>query len=58
MNALQIKVNEIPKLLTDCNITKPNLLSELEDGYKEMVGNGYFLEHIQVDQEIERMKNN
>ncbi|MDQ0224585.1 septation ring formation regulator EzrA [Metabacillus niabensis] len=56
LNALQIKVNEIPKLLTDCNITKPNLLSELEDGYKEMVGNGYFLEHIQVDQEIERMK--
>lgn len=56
LDALQIKVNEIPKLLTDCNITKPNLLSELEDGYKEMVGNGYFLEHIQVDQEIERMK--
>ncbi|PAD66601.1 septation ring formation regulator EzrA [Bacillus sp. 7586-K] len=56
LNALQIKVNEIPKLLTDCNITKPNLLSELEDGYKEMVGNGYFLEHIQVVQEIERMK--
>jgi len=56
LDALQIKVNEIPKLLTDCNISKPNLLSELEDGYKEMVGNGYFLEHIQVDQEIERMK--
>lgn len=56
LDALQIKVNEIPKLLTDCNITKPNLLSELEDGYKEMVGNGYFLKHIQVDQEIERMK--
>lgn len=52
---LQVKTNDIPKLLTECNITLPNLLNELEEGYKEMVGNGYYLEHIQVEIEIDKI---
>ncbi|OAS88770.1 MULTISPECIES: septation ring formation regulator EzrA [Metabacillus] len=55
LDILQDKINEIPKLLTECNITLPNLLSELEEGYKEMKGNGYYLEHIQVELEIEKI---
>lgn len=55
LDFLQDKINEIPKLLTECNITLPNLLNELEEGYKEMIGNGYYLEHIQVEVEIEKI---
>ncbi|MGM0874920.1 MAG: septation ring formation regulator EzrA [Bacillota bacterium] len=55
LDFLQDKINDIPKLLTECNITLPNLLNELEEGYKEMIGNGYYLEHIQVEVEIEKI---
>jgi septation ring formation regulator len=55
LDILQDKINDIPKLLTECNITIPNLLNELEEGYKEMKGNGYYLEHIQVEVEIEKI---
>ncbi|MGM7720833.1 septation ring formation regulator EzrA [Metabacillus sp. Hm71] len=54
LDLLQEKINEIPKLLTECNITLPNLLSELAEGYKEMKANGYYLEHIQVEAELEK----
>ncbi|KKI91666.1 hypothetical protein WQ54_13660 [Bacillus sp. SA1-12] len=54
LDLLQEKINEIPKLLTECNITLPNLISELAEGYKEMKANGYYLEHIQVEAELEK----
>ncbi|MDQ0231058.1 septation ring formation regulator EzrA [Metabacillus malikii] len=56
LDTLQVKIEEIPKLLTECNITLPNTLTELADGYKEMAQSGYFLEHIQVNQELNRLR--
>lgn len=55
LNILQEKIHNIPKLLTECNLTLPNLVSELEDGYKEMKENGYYLDHIQVETEIKKV---
>jgi septation ring formation regulator len=55
LDRLQNKINDIPKLLTECNITIPNLLKELEEGYNDMVDNGYYLDHLQVDVEIEKI---
>ncbi|APH04070.1 septation ring formation regulator EzrA [Bacillus weihaiensis] len=56
LDVLQHKINEIPKLLTECNVTIPNLVSELEDGYNEMIATGYYLEHLQIDVEIKKIK--
>ncbi|WP_226667012.1 septation ring formation regulator EzrA [Metabacillus litoralis] len=56
LDSLQIKIDDIPKLLTECHTTIPNLLNELEDGYKEMVATGYYLEHLQVEEEISKIR--
>ncbi|TXC90230.1 septation ring formation regulator EzrA [Metabacillus litoralis] len=56
VDTLQVKIDEIPKLLTECHTTIPNLLHELEDGYKEMIATGYYLEHLQVDEEIRKVR--
>ncbi len=58
LDVLQHKMNEIPKLLTECTITIPNLVNELKEGYKEMVKAGYYLEHIQLDLELEKINGN
>lgn len=57
LDVLQEKMNELPKLLTECSVTIPNLVNELKEGYKEMVASGYYLEHIQLDLEIEKINN-
>jgi len=45
----------IPNLLMECQSTLPSQLDELRDGYKEMLSQGYVLEHIQVETEVERI---
>ncbi len=58
LDILQYKMDEIPKLLTECTISIPNLVNELKDGYKEMKEAGYYLEHIQLDLEIDKIDTN
>lgn len=50
------KMQVIPKLLNECETGLPIALSELKDGYQEMVQQGYHLEHLQFEQEINRLE--
>lgn len=45
----------IPDFLVDCHSTIPSQLSQLKDGYNEMKEQGYILDHIQVEKEVERI---
>ena len=36
----------IPNILLECQTMIPSLLVELQDGYSEMISQGYRLEHI------------
>jgi len=58
LDVLQYKMDEIPKLLTECTVTIPSLVNELNDGYKEMKEAGYYLEHIQLDMELDKINTN
>ena len=40
----------IPDLLVECHSTIPFQLSELQEGYKEMLTQGYILDHAQVEE--------
>ncbi|WP_066311215.1 septation ring formation regulator EzrA [Bacillus sp. FJAT-29814] len=46
----------IPQLLIECQSLLPNQLSDVLSGYKEMLEQGYYLEHIHVDKEINRLQ--
>jgi septation ring formation regulator len=52
MKAIAYKMESIPKLTTDCENILPSQLSELEAGYTEMKEQGYILEHIEVEKEV------
>ena len=45
----------IPNLLNECQSIIPTLLIELHDGYREMISQGYRLEHISIEKEKERI---
>lgn len=45
----------IPTLLNECQTAIPNSLNELNFGYKEMVSQGYMLDHISLESESERI---
>lgn len=52
----QAKMEAIPSLMVDCQSKIPSELEELKDGYKEMLEQGYLLDHLQIDKEIERLE--
>ena len=56
LSQLQINMDDIPTLLSECQTTLPNQLNELQDGIKQMDEQGYILDHIQVTKEIDRIK--
>ena len=45
----------IPNLLNECQSIIPTLLVELHDGYREMISQGYRLEHISIENEKARI---
>ena len=45
----------IPNLLNECQSIIPTLLVELHDGYREMISQGYRLEHISIEKEKARI---
>lgn len=45
----------IPDLLVECHSTIPFQLSELQEGYKEMLTQGYILDHVQVEEKTEEI---
>ncbi|QNG60921.1 septation ring formation regulator EzrA [Bacillus sp. PAMC26568] len=52
---LLAKIDDIPKLLSECQTVIPNQLAELAEGYQEMLDNGFHLKHIQLGAELEKM---
>ncbi|MEQ2527031.1 septation ring formation regulator EzrA [Bacillaceae bacterium CLA-AA-H227] len=50
------KLEIIPELLLECQSKIPSQLQELKEGHDEMVKQGYILDHIQLDKEIERIE--
>ena len=48
-------MDSIPNLLNECQSIIPNLLVELMEGYREMLSQGYVLDHILVGREKERI---
>lgn len=56
LSHLQGKVDEIPKLLSQCQTVIPQQLQELRQGYEEMKDKGYPLNHIDIDQELKSIQ--
>ncbi|MDR7000541.1 septation ring formation regulator EzrA [Neobacillus niacini] len=46
----------IPQLLIEVQSILPAQLSDVHDGFKEMAQQGYYLEHIQLEQEIKALE--
>ncbi|MDR4948872.1 septation ring formation regulator EzrA [Neobacillus cucumis] len=46
----------IPQMLIECQSLLPNLLSDCLEGHREMIDQGYYLEHIGVENEIKRLE--
>ncbi|WML45669.1 septation ring formation regulator EzrA [Neobacillus sp. PS3-40] len=42
----------IPQLLIECQSNLPSQLSDVREGFREMEQQGYYLEHVQVENEI------
>lgn len=49
-------MEQIPNLLVECQTNIPSLLDELKNGFREMESQGYILEHIQIEKEIDEME--
>jgi septation ring formation regulator len=56
LDNISIKMEAIPQLLVECQSALPTQISELKEGYREMVEQGYFLEHIPLHEETERLE--
>lgn len=50
------KLETIPNLLVECQSRIPAQLDELRDGFHEMAKQGYILDHVQLDSEIEKIE--
>jgi septation ring formation regulator len=53
---IAMKMDIIPDLLTECQSGIPAQISELKEGYRGMVEQGYYLEHISIQDETERLE--
>jgi septation ring formation regulator len=51
-------MNLIPQFLIECQSILPNQLSDVRVGYREMVQQGYYLGHIEVEKEIDQLEEN
>lgn len=49
---IRFLVEAIPPLLMECRTKLPESISELKEGYKDMLEQGFILEHIQLETEI------
>ncbi|KON86733.1 septation ring formation regulator EzrA [Sporosarcina globispora] len=51
----RMKMKAIPNLMVECQSKIPSQLDELKEGYKEMLAQGYLIDHLQLDKEMERL---
>ncbi|ALC89658.1 septation ring formation regulator EzrA [Bacillus sp. FJAT-18017] len=50
------KMERAPQLLIECQSLLPSQVNELADGYRDMVSNGYCLDHLEIDTELAEME--
>ncbi|HWO97308.1 MAG TPA: septation ring formation regulator EzrA [Bacillus sp. (in: firmicutes)] len=55
LTTLNEYLEEIPKMLTESQTTLPSQLEELAEGYEEMCGQGYVLDHLQVNESLDSL---
>jgi septation ring formation regulator len=55
LNLIKNHLEVIPDLLIECHSTIPSQLDELKDGYREMLEQGYILDHIQLELELDKL---
>ena len=53
---IQYKIEEIPNLLIDCQSVIPSQLAEIQSGSEEMLGEGYVLDHLELDKGVSRLE--
>ncbi|MEK5390449.1 septation ring formation regulator EzrA [Margalitia sp. FSL K6-0131] len=56
MEEFEEKVEKLPDLLTEIETVLPSQVNEIEEGYKEMSEQGFILEHLQLEKEIEQLR--
>ncbi|OZT12241.1 septation ring formation regulator EzrA [Priestia aryabhattai] len=56
LTAIDTCLEQIPKVLVECQTTLPAQFSELLDGFIGMTRDGYVLDHLQVEETIEFLK--
>ncbi|AIE61041.1 septation ring formation regulator EzrA [Bacillus methanolicus] len=54
LEKIRQKMDAIPRLLLECQTNLPAQLNELKEGYREMVSQGYVLDHIPLEKETEQ----
>ncbi|WP_187442006.1 septation ring formation regulator EzrA [Sutcliffiella horikoshii] len=52
LEAFESKLEHIPGLLIECQSVIPSQLAEVETGYKEMLAEGYILDHVNLEKSI------
>lgn len=57
IDKLSKKMDMIPNLLIECQASIPNEIEGIKEGFQEMRGQGYPLDHLQIETEIENLTN-
>ncbi|HEY2419946.1 MAG TPA: septation ring formation regulator EzrA [Neobacillus sp.] len=56
LETIKVHMDLIPQLLIECQSILPNQLTEVRSGYREMSQQGYYLNHIEIDKEIDQLE--
>ncbi|MEW5320996.1 septation ring formation regulator EzrA [Geobacillus thermoleovorans] len=56
LGRLTAMMEEIPKLLGECQTSLPAQLAELADGYREMEERGYILDHLHIERTLQEKR--
>ncbi|GMB07325.1 septation ring formation regulator [Thermolongibacillus altinsuensis] len=56
LNELNELIEQIPLLLSDCQVEIPAQLDNILDGYREMLEKGYILDHLPIEKEVEEIR--
>ncbi|MED3570789.1 septation ring formation regulator EzrA [Cytobacillus praedii] len=56
LDQVKEKMEVIPGFMVECFSKIPAQLKELKDGYKDMMEQGFILDHIQLEKETERLE--
>jgi septation ring formation regulator len=56
LESIALKMDLIPQLLIECQSTLPAQISDLKEGYKEMLDQGYSLDHISLPNETDKLE--